>query len=126
MPRITGRDLNEKWKVGAKHALYHRDGTWYECLEKFPGALFDPHGYILFKWVFTMRRISACPNLSTIGVKLTCPLQSPPYLHKLTASCPHRLLQQAVHSGARTDSKKLHRRPDHRPGPQMLGERFES
>ena len=49
MPGITGRNLNEKWKVGAKHALYHKDGTWYERLEKFPGALFDPYGYILFE-----------------------------------------------------------------------------
>ena len=66
MPRITGRDLNEKWRVGASHALYHRDGTWYQCLNRFPGALFDPDGYVLFETEEAYRR---CPNLRH-GVKL--------------------------------------------------------
>ena len=46
---LTGQQLNEDWKVGARHALYHADGTWFENLERFPGALFDPHGYVLFE-----------------------------------------------------------------------------
>jgi hypothetical protein len=46
---LTGQQLNEEWKVGAQHALYHADGTWYENLRKFPGALFDRHGYVLFE-----------------------------------------------------------------------------
>lgn len=45
----SGSNLNEKWGVGAKHALYHKDGKWFERLERFPGAYFDPDGYILFK-----------------------------------------------------------------------------
>jgi hypothetical protein len=50
MPRrVNGEILNKEWKVGARHALYHKDGTFYENLERFPGALFDPDGYILFK-----------------------------------------------------------------------------
>jgi 5-methylcytosine-specific restriction protein A len=47
--RLSGKLLNKKWKVGAKHALYHRDGCWYNNLEDFPGALFDPKGYVLFE-----------------------------------------------------------------------------
>jgi hypothetical protein len=47
--RISGEDLNRQWNVNAKHALYHQDGTFYENLNRFPGALFDPKGYILFK-----------------------------------------------------------------------------
>ena len=48
-PRLlNGRQLNQEWKVGAQHALFHRDGCWYNNLEHFPGALFDPDGYILF------------------------------------------------------------------------------
>ena len=47
--RLNGEMLNREWKVGARHALYHKDGTFYENLERFPGALFDPDGYILFK-----------------------------------------------------------------------------
>jgi len=47
--RLSGRKLNELWGVGAKHALYHREGCWYNNLERFPGALFDPNGYVLFE-----------------------------------------------------------------------------
>lgn len=46
--QLNGSTLNKKWNVGAKHALYHKDGTWYNNLERFPGALFDPSGYVLF------------------------------------------------------------------------------
>jgi len=46
--RLSGRSLNELWGVGARHALYHRDGMWYNNLARFPGALFDPNGYVVF------------------------------------------------------------------------------
>lgn len=46
---LDGKQLNDEWKVGARHALFSRDGAWYENLERFPGALFDPKGYVLFK-----------------------------------------------------------------------------
>jgi hypothetical protein len=44
----SGKTLNDKWNIGAAHALYHKDGTWFNVLERFPGALCDPHGYVLF------------------------------------------------------------------------------
>ncbi|MCA0352596.1 MAG: HNH endonuclease [Chloroflexi bacterium] len=46
---ITGSFLNTFWGIGAEHALYHKDGNWYHQLKKFPGVLFDAHGYILFE-----------------------------------------------------------------------------
>lgn len=46
--QLSGNMLNKEWNVGAKHALYHRDGHWYNNLQRFPGALFDPNGYVLF------------------------------------------------------------------------------
>lgn len=46
--------------MGAQHALYRRDGTWYHVLERFPGALFDEHGYILFE---TEQDYKRCPGL---------------------------------------------------------------
>ena len=49
MPRAIGRMLNDRWKVGARHALYHKDGKWYHQLTDFPGALFEPSGYVLFE-----------------------------------------------------------------------------
>lgn len=46
---FTGIQLNKRWQVGAKHALYHRGGWWYNNLRRFPGALFDAAGYVLFE-----------------------------------------------------------------------------
>ncbi|MCY4514468.1 MAG: hypothetical protein OXC69_04955 [Candidatus Tectomicrobia bacterium] len=48
MPKPIGRILNIEWNVGAKHALYREDGKWYHHLERFPGALFDFNGYVVF------------------------------------------------------------------------------
>ncbi|MEK7194642.1 MAG: hypothetical protein AAB667_00035 [Patescibacteria group bacterium] len=52
MPRITGKLLNEKFNIGAAHALYRENGRWYMLLERFPGALFDRNsvgfGYVVF------------------------------------------------------------------------------
>jgi hypothetical protein len=45
---INGAYLNRLWGVGASHALYIHDGHWYHPLKRFPGALFDDHGYLLF------------------------------------------------------------------------------
>ena len=48
MPRGKWPLLNREWKVGARHGAYHVDGTFFEHLQRFPGALFDAHGYVLF------------------------------------------------------------------------------
>ena len=42
------RMLNERLGVGAAQAYFLWKGTWYEPLTKFPGALFDLNGYIVF------------------------------------------------------------------------------
>ena len=60
MPRITGRELNRRWGVNAAHALYREDGTWYHLLERYPGALFDTNGYVLFASEADLRR---CPGI---------------------------------------------------------------
>lgn len=57
----TGFTLNRQWRVGAAHALYHKDGNWYMPLERFPGAYFDPNGYVLFK---TVQEYIESPDLS--------------------------------------------------------------
>lgn len=48
MKKIDGKYLNDLWGVGAKHALYSKDGKWYHHLKEFPGALFDRNGFIIF------------------------------------------------------------------------------
>jgi 5-methylcytosine-specific restriction enzyme A len=60
MARLSGAYLNKKWGVNARHALYHRDGKWFEVLKRFPGALFDPGGYVLFE---SERQYKTCPQL---------------------------------------------------------------
>lgn len=57
----SGRHLNELWKVGAAHSLYHHKGKWYHLLTRFPGALFDPSGYVLFE---TEKAFLSCSQLS--------------------------------------------------------------
>jgi hypothetical protein len=64
----SGRRLNRLWKVGAKHALYRRTGNFYMPLERFPGALFDPNGYVLFETEIAFR---ACTHLD-IGDRVHC------------------------------------------------------
>ncbi len=45
----SGVQLNDEWGAGARQSLFHRDGCWYNNLKRFPGALFDPNGYLLFE-----------------------------------------------------------------------------
>ncbi len=66
----SGQALNEKWSIGAAHALYHHEGTWYHVLERFPGALCDRHGYVLFETEHAYRN---SPYLR-IGVHTSVPV----------------------------------------------------
>ncbi|MEA5425403.1 HNH endonuclease [Arcicella lustrica] len=46
---ITANKIEKIVKTGVLHALYREDGGWYHHLKRFPGALFDYHGYVLFE-----------------------------------------------------------------------------
>lgn len=46
--QITGKFLAQKHNLRVHHALYHWEGTFYENLNRFPGALCDPNGYVIF------------------------------------------------------------------------------
>jgi hypothetical protein len=59
--KMWGSTLNKEWAVGAQHALYHEDGTWYHVLKRFPGALIDTHGYVLFG---SEEEYKNCPDIS--------------------------------------------------------------
>jgi len=65
----NGRNLNEQWRIGARHALYRKTGDWYMPLKKFPGALCDENGFILF---LTETEYRSCPFLR-IGVEIDVP-----------------------------------------------------
>jgi 5-methylcytosine-specific restriction enzyme A len=60
MARLTGRRLNAELTLGAQHALYHKDGYWYDQLRRFPGILFDRQGYVSFA---SRAAYLGCPQL---------------------------------------------------------------
>ena len=45
--RQSAVKLAKKWKVNVKHQVYHWEGTFFENLKDFPGALFDLNGYVV-------------------------------------------------------------------------------
>ena len=45
----SGENLKKVWNIPAIIVHYHKDGTWFHTVDKFPAAFCDPNGYILFK-----------------------------------------------------------------------------
>jgi hypothetical protein len=45
----SGDNLKRQWGIPAVQVRYPKDGTWFMPLERFPGALCDPNGYIVFQ-----------------------------------------------------------------------------
>jgi hypothetical protein len=52
----VGDDLIKKWGVNAVQGRFHREGTFYEHLTRFPAALIDPRGYIVFETEEDLRK----------------------------------------------------------------------
>ena len=44
----SGAQLQKDWQIPAKQVRYHKDGVWFMPLDRFPSALCDPNGYVLF------------------------------------------------------------------------------
>jgi hypothetical protein len=61
--------LNEAWGVGATQVRYSDDGHWYATLARFPAALFDAHGYVLFP---TEEAYRSSPHID-IGKQISVP-----------------------------------------------------
>ena len=62
-PLATGDELIARWKIPAVQARFHRDGTFYEALTRFPAALCDRNGYVLFSNEPHYRN---CPHLHIV------------------------------------------------------------
>lgn len=58
---MNGATLSRRWKVPVRQALYSKTGNWYHHLTSFPGALFDPNGYLLFE---TEKDYRSCRSLN--------------------------------------------------------------
>lgn len=100
-----GADLNERWNVGAAHALYIHDGHWYHQLKRFPGALFDRNGYILFG---TKEEYLACPYLS-IGKQISVPkpgISAIPGYVRVADSDVSPSLDVDIHTVAATEGRR--------------------
>ncbi len=67
--RITGDQLNRKFRLGAQHALYHKDGTFYERLTRFPAVYCEPRGFVRFR---TQHDFTSDRHLN-IGQKVNVP-----------------------------------------------------
>ena len=44
-----GQKLNLQFQLGAAQSLFGRNGKWFHVLERFPGVLCDPNGYVMYK-----------------------------------------------------------------------------
>lgn len=69
LPAASGDELREKWKIPASQARFHQDSTFYEHLTRFPAALCDRAGYVVFETELEYR---SCPQLR-IGEKINVP-----------------------------------------------------
>jgi predicted HNH restriction endonuclease len=58
---MDGATLSRRWKVTVRQALYSKTGNWYHHLTSFPGALFDPEGYLFFE---TEQDYRSCSSLN--------------------------------------------------------------
>jgi hypothetical protein len=45
----SGENLKRQWGIPAIQVRDHKDGKWFMPLERFPGALCDPNGYVVFQ-----------------------------------------------------------------------------
>lgn len=61
--------LNETWGIGAAQVRYRETGDWYHPLSRFPAALFDLHGYLLFA---TEEEYRTSPHIS-VGKQVGVP-----------------------------------------------------
>jgi hypothetical protein len=55
-----GKELAKRWGLRVQQALYRKTGDWYHQLMKFPGALLDENGYVIFE---REKSFKACPQL---------------------------------------------------------------
>jgi hypothetical protein len=58
----SGKELNQEWGIGAAQAYYHEAGTWFTLPTKFPSALCDKHGYVVFH---SSHELHATPGVRT-------------------------------------------------------------
>lgn len=80
---FRGDDLKRLWGIPAKEVRFHREGKFYGLLTRFPAALCDLDGYVLFE---TEQDLMSSPH-TKIGKRLNVPgtiSKIPGYVRKPT------------------------------------------
>jgi hypothetical protein len=84
----TGLQLAKKWGLQVEHVLYRKTGDWYHQLRRFPGALLDARGYVIFE---TEPAYRACEQLRIRrDVNVPSGISSIPGYTRATASSARR------------------------------------
>ncbi|MGD0261507.1 MAG: HNH endonuclease [Verrucomicrobiota bacterium] len=97
--------LNAAWGVGAAQVRYSDDGHWYATLARFPAALFDAHGYVLFA---TEAEYRTSPHLS-IGKQISVPkpgISAIPGYVRVSDSDASPSLDVDIHTVAATEGRR--------------------
>jgi hypothetical protein len=106
--RDKAAELNEAWRVGAVQSRYSDDGHWYARVTRFPAALFDRNGYVLF--ATEQEYLSASMS---IGKQISVPkpgisaLPSYVRLHDTTPDAPPSIGEMSAVEGR--ERLRLHR-----------------
>lgn len=102
--RDRAAHLNDAWGVGASQARYSHDGHWYATLARFPAALFDANGYVLFR---TEAEYRNSPHLR-IGKQVSVPRPGisalPEYVRIVNPDVPP-IADVDIHSGSVTEGE---------------------
>ncbi len=97
--------LNDAWGVGAAQVRYSHDGHWYARLVRFPAALFDAHGYVLFP---SEEEYRSSPHLR-IGKQISVPKPGisgiPGYVRVIDRDAPPTL-DVDIHPGGGTEGRR--------------------
>jgi hypothetical protein len=97
--------LNDTWGVGAVQVRYSDDGHWYATLKRFPAALFDAHGYVLFE---TEEEYRSSRHLH-IGKQISIPkpgISALPGYVRFVESEATPLLDVDIHTLAATEGRR--------------------
>lgn len=106
MHRVKAVRLNEAWGVGAAQVRYSDDGHWYATLARFPAALFDAHGYVLFA---TEDEYRNSPHIE-IGKQISVPkpgISAVPGYVRIADSDASPSLDVDIHTVAATEGRRL-------------------
>lgn len=97
--------LNDAWGVGAVQVRYSDDGHWYATLARFPAALFDAHGYVLF---MTEEEYRTSPYIS-VGKQVSIPkpgISAIPGYVRVADSDESPSLDVDIHTVAATEGRQ--------------------